>query len=118
MVKVTRLNDKTYIISDECYDTYKEIIEKLTTDHGDKIYEVDLYLDEVDFATDIEEDCDCYNYYNQESVYTIPLVVINKVCGWEKFCEVTGTNEWCINEGYECDSFDVKESHAKELGLV
>lgn len=38
----------------------------------------------------------------------------------EKFCDVTGTNEWALNEGLADDDtkFIVTESQGEKLGLL
>jgi hypothetical protein len=33
---------------------------------------------------------------------------------WMDFCEVTGTNEWCRNEGYSGD-FEITSEQLKKL---
>ncbi len=56
----------------------------------------------------------------EERNFHVPLWVIRKKCGWEKFCDVTGTNEWSLNEGLADDDtiFTVTESQGEKLGLL
>ena len=39
---------------------------------------------------------------------------------WMRFCDVTGTNEWCINEGLADDTteFELTAQQAKEIGIL
>ena len=39
---------------------------------------------------------------------------------WMRFCDVTGTNEWCINEGLADDTteFELTAQQANEIGIL
>jgi len=59
----------------------------------------------------------------QEKEETVPVTfyAIKTKCGWSEYCDVTGGNHYAINEGYNPNDrciFDVKISHARELGLI
>lgn len=55
----------------------------------------------------------------KQRTYSVPLWKIKKECGWGKFCDVTGVNEWSIREGLVSDDsdFTISESQGEELGL-
>jgi hypothetical protein len=55
---------------------------------------------------------------NEETI-PVTLATIKRKCGWVKFCEVTGSNEWMLNEHLVDDDeiFHVKVSHAEKLNL-
>lgn len=53
---------------------------------------------------------------------TIPITygLIKNTCGWSRYCDVTGDNHYAVKE-YDIgdkEVFDVKVSHAKELGIL
>jgi hypothetical protein len=56
----------------------------------------------------------------EEKTVPITLAIIKAICGWSKFCDVTGGNHYALKEFGISDReiFDVKESHAKELNLI
>ena len=55
-----------------------------------------------------------------EKTYPVTFFSIVNSCGWSEFCDVTGGNHYAVKEfGIEDrEIFDVKESHAKRLGLI
>jgi hypothetical protein len=55
-----------------------------------------------------------------ERKYPVTYSTIKNLCGWMEFCNVTGVNEWAVNEGRvdESSFFYVKETHARQLGLI
>lgn len=55
-----------------------------------------------------------------EKTLPITLGMIKATCGWSKFCDVTDSNHYMLNEFSVSDNeiFHVKYSHAKELGLI
>lgn len=66
---------------------------------------------------------DEYTTSIQEQEETVPVTfyTIKNKCGWSKYCDVTGGNHYAINEGCSPDDrevFDVKISHARELGSI
>ena len=65
-----------------------------------------------DYATHVQK---------QEEIVPVTFYTIKNKCGWSKYCDVTGGNHYAINEGFNPDDreiFDVKISHARELGLI
>ena len=56
----------------------------------------------------------------EEEKIPVTLATIKAICGWSRYCEVTGANEWMLNEHHVEDTeiFHVKKSHAIELGLA
>ena len=56
----------------------------------------------------------------EEERIPITLASIKAICGWSKYCDITGGNHWMMNEFSVEDSeiFYVKKSHAKELNLI
>ncbi len=56
----------------------------------------------------------------EEKTIPVTLGLIKATCGWMKFCDVTGSNHYMLNEWSVEDTevFKIKESHAKELGFI
>jgi hypothetical protein len=55
-----------------------------------------------------------------EKEIPITLGMIKATCGWYRYCEITGSNEWMLREWSVEDSeiFYTKKSHAVKLGLI
>jgi len=54
-----------------------------------------------------------------EDTITVTLGNISRNHDWEKFCEVTGTSYWAMNEGGNPDADVVlKVSDARKIGLI
>jgi hypothetical protein len=63
-----------------------------------------------DYKTVVEEDKVSFTYS-----------FLMRKLDWEKFCNLTGTNEWAKNEGREFkdnDIYYITESKAKEFNLI
>jgi hypothetical protein len=78
-----------------------------------------------DFAFELWENDWISEYLEpvQEKEETVPVTFysIKNKCGWSRYCDVTGGNHYALNEGYapdDRDIFDIKISHARELGLI
>lgn len=71
---------------------------------------------------DLEEFIDEIKNPKPEKEDTVPITLglIKASCGWSKYCDVTGSNHYMLNEWDVSDKeiFDVKVSHAKKLRLV
>lgn len=69
-------------------------------------------LDEINYDANIEQ--------QEEKTLPITLGLIKATCGWGAYCDVTGGNHWALNEWSVDDTeiFNVKESHAKTLGII
>jgi len=66
---------------------------------------------EIKFTIDVEEE--------KEETVPVTLSTIKRKCGWNRYCDVTGGNHYMLNEHSVEDTeiFQVKVSHANELGL-
>jgi hypothetical protein len=75
-----------------------------------------------DFAPDFDEWLDEYLKPKEVVEKTVPITygMIKNSCGWSRYCDVAGGNHYAVKEYGIGDReiFDVKISHAKELGLI
>lgn len=58
----------------------------------------------------------------QEEEKDIPVTYyqIRTTCGWSKWCDITGSNNYALNEGYEpkdSEIFYITKSQAKKLNF-
>lgn len=90
-----------------------------------------IFDDEYDIKNSPLYDTFLFNYFVdncemvelvevQEKTIPVSLGMIKEICGWTKYCDVTGANHYMLKEYTVSDRelFDVKRSHAKELGLI
>jgi hypothetical protein len=61
-----------------------------------------------------------YNKPEIEETIPVTLGIIRNKCGWNEYCDVTGSNHYMLKEFTVSDReiFDVKVSHAKLLNLI
>jgi len=80
-----------------------------------ELYAVVRYLD-VSIANEIQEYLDSLQ---EEETIPITIATIKSTCGWSKYCDVTGSNHYMLNEFSvsEREIRDVKISQARLLGL-
>lgn len=70
----------------------------------------DEYIDSLKKSEEVVEDKVSFTYS-----------FLMRKLSWEKFCDLTGTNEWAKNEGAEFNDNDIYyviESKAKEFNLI
>lgn len=56
----------------------------------------------------------------EEKTIPVTFSTLQRKLGWEKFCDVTGTDYYCKNEGYEIkdsEIFQISKSIVDEYGL-
>jgi hypothetical protein len=49
---------------------------------------------------DRDDSLELESLLNLEPTEPYTFAHLNRKLGWDKFCELTGTNEWCRNEGF------------------
>jgi hypothetical protein len=83
-------------------------------------YENQNLFDDSDVPENLMEEMEMYINDTEESTIPITLGHIKATCGWTDYCNVTGSNHYMLKEWdvEDREIFDVKESHAKELGLI
>ena len=84
------------------YISYRSLTEFLR-------YDAKEYIDIINLPP-VEEDKISFTYS-----------FLSRKLDWEKFCDLTGTNEWAKNEGAEFNDNDiyyVTESKAKQFNLI
>lgn len=57
----------------------------------------------------------------EEKTISFTYSFLRQKLDWFEFCELTGTNEWALREGFEIkdnDIFYITESKAKEFNLI
>src|SRR5690606_24862437 len=76
----------------------------------------DAPLDEDEYIENLKKSKDLI-----EDKISFTYSFLRRKLDWMQFCELTGTNEWCLKEGGEIkdtEIFYVTESKAKEYGLL
>ncbi len=73
---------------------------------------LEVIVDEINYAPEIKN--------KEEKTIPITLWQIKATCGWSKYCDITGGNHYALKEWSVSDSevYNVKESHAKQLGII
>lgn len=106
MKKITLLEAK------EKHDKLREILIKYgSEEYGDCIVDEISWL--FNFPTTIDTE--------PEEEISFTYSFLRRKLDWMKFCELTGTNEYCRKEGREIedsDIFYITESKAKEYNLL
>lgn len=55
-----------------------------------------------------------------DPLMSVPLWLIKEKCGWGRWCEVVGGNEWMLNEYLVApnQTFDATKSQLSKLGII
>jgi len=80
------------------------------------------YLSEKDNGHEIQSmvECELEKRKQKEEVEPFTFSFLKRKLGWNLFCELTGTNVYCINEGSEINDseiFYLKKSDVEKYGL-